>query len=51
MAELEISSSPSGRVGEYIRALGQDADNELFLLTSEVAGPTGRTGKVYRIRP
>ncbi len=51
MAELEISSSPSGRVGEYIRALGQGADNELFLLTSEAAGPTGRTGKVYRIRP
>ena len=51
MAELEISSSPNGRVGEYIRALGQDADNELLLLTSEVAGPTGRTGKVYRIRP
>lgn len=51
MKELCISGNGSGRVGGYIRALGQDAAGELLLLTSGLAGPTGMTGKVYRIRP
>ena len=48
-SELEIV--PDGTVGAYILALGQDANNELYLLTSENRGPEGETGRIYRISP
>ena len=32
-------------------AEGEDADGELYLLTSEVGAPSGTSGKVYRIEP
>ncbi|MCP1716220.1 glucose/arabinose dehydrogenase/plastocyanin [Methanocalculus alkaliphilus] len=48
-SELEIV--PDGTVGAYILALGQDANHELYVLTSENRGPEGETGRVYRITP
>lgn len=47
--ELRIAGSDSGRLGEFVRSFGQDADLELYILTSEEAGPSGDTGKVYKI--
>jgi len=34
---------------EFVLAFGEDADGELYVLTTEQAGPQGETGKVYRI--
>jgi glucose/arabinose dehydrogenase len=49
--EVLIQSRPDGRLGEYILAFGQDPAGEVYILTTEMTGPTGTTGKVYRIVP
>jgi len=38
----------SSALGEYVLALGQDAQGEVYVLTSSSAGPSGNTGVVYR---
>lgn len=38
-----------GRLGEYVLGFGQDAAGEVYVLTSETAGPTGTSGSVYRL--
>ncbi|MFW6070677.1 MAG: PQQ-dependent sugar dehydrogenase, partial [bacterium] len=47
--EVTIANAGDGRLNEYLLSFGQDLDGELFLLTSETPGPTGDTGKVYKI--
>jgi glucose/arabinose dehydrogenase len=51
--KYRIATSPSGEVGEFIRGFGEDADNELYVLTSQTAGPdaTGTTGTVWKLIP
>ncbi len=49
MEELAISNRDDGRIGEFVLSFGQDSDNELYVLTTEMPGPTGTTGKVYRL--
>jgi hypothetical protein len=39
------------KLGEYLMAFGQDADNELYVLSSDTQGPEGTSGRVYRIVP
>jgi len=41
---------PSGEGGrEFLLSFGQDADLELYVLTTRNTGPSGNTGAVYRI--
>ncbi|KXS43822.1 MAG: hypothetical protein AWU59_892 [Methanolobus sp. T82-4] len=47
----EIEVVPNQTVGAYILSFGQDADHELYVLTKENPGPTGETGKVYKLVP
>jgi len=47
--ELEVV--PNQTIGSYILSIGQDSDRELYVLTTENSGPTGETGKVYRLVP
>ncbi|MBN1236627.1 MAG: PQQ-dependent sugar dehydrogenase [Methanotrichaceae archaeon] len=47
--EIEIAESPSGRVDSFIRSMGIDDDGEIYLLTSDELGPTGSTGKIFKI--
>lgn len=49
--ELKVDNNLNGRLGEFLLGFGQDADNELYILTSGRAGPNGQTGKVYKILP
>ena len=50
--ELEVEGRPDGRLGHYITGFGQDHDGEVYVLTSNTAGPSGTTGAVYRlVRP
>ncbi|MGA1844322.1 MAG: PASTA domain-containing protein [bacterium] len=51
MGEIQVASSKDDRLNEYVLSFGQDADNELYVLTSENPGPSGNTGKVYRMLP
>jgi glucose/arabinose dehydrogenase/plastocyanin len=34
---------------KFLLAFGEDLDGELYVLTSEMGGPTGETGQVFRI--
>lgn len=49
MLEIEILSSQNGRLNEFLLSLGQDHNNELYILTSSSTGPSGSSGKVYKI--
>jgi glucose/arabinose dehydrogenase len=49
--ELSVHTNENGRLEEFLLSFGQDADQELYILTSNTAGPAGRTGKVYRVTP
>jgi hypothetical protein len=35
----------------YIIGFAQDLDNELYMLVTRNAGPTGKTGKVLKLIP
>ncbi len=49
--ELRIATRDDGRLGEFLLALGQDAEDELYALTSGTPGPLAETGRVYKIVP
>ena len=50
MDELSVDNK-KGKLGEYILSFGQDSDNELYVLSSDTEGPSGTSGRVYRIVP
>ncbi|MEX1184824.1 MAG: PQQ-dependent sugar dehydrogenase [Gemmatimonadota bacterium] len=37
------------RLGQYVLGFGQDLEGEVYVLTSGMAGPTGTTGRVYKL--
>ncbi|MBI3961664.1 MAG: PQQ-dependent sugar dehydrogenase [Deinococcus sp.] len=49
LAELQTNTLSASR--RFVLALGQDADRELYVLTSMQPGPTGNTGQVFKIIP
>jgi glucose/arabinose dehydrogenase len=49
--ELAFLDRPAGRLGHYLLAFGQDTGGEVYVLTSDLTGPTGATGKVYKLAP
>lgn len=49
--ELRVATEENGRPNRYLLSFGQDAALELYLLTSEMPGPYGNTGKVFKIVP
>lgn len=50
--ELQITTNPTGRLGDYLLGFGQDLAGEMYVLTTDNTGPTGTTGKVYKlVRP
>jgi glucose/arabinose dehydrogenase len=52
MQQLRVATSPSGRLGHYLLGFGQDPSGEMYALTTDQTGPSGSTGKVYRlVRP
>jgi glucose/arabinose dehydrogenase len=38
-------------LGHFLKGFGQDKKGELYLMLTEVAGPTGTTGKVFKLVP
>ena len=38
-----------GDLGQYLKSIGQDQGGEIYLLTSGQQGPTGTTGKVWKL--
>jgi glucose/arabinose dehydrogenase len=48
--EVSLKSHPND-VGYYLRGFGQDNEGEIYLTVSTTLGPSGTTGKVFKIVP
>ena len=48
---VTFANLPGGHLQDFLLGFGQDLDGELYLLTAAHAGPTGTTGKVWKIAP
>jgi glucose/arabinose dehydrogenase len=51
MAPLAVEGRSGGNLGEYLLGFGEDAAGEIYVLTTQEPGPSGTTGKVYRMQP
>jgi len=49
LRELKIAGSADGRLHHYVVGFGQDAVGEVYVLLKDILGPTGQTGKVYKL--
>ena len=49
MQTLHLEGREEEELHEYLLGFGQDNDGEVYVLTTEMSGPTGNTGKVYRL--
>jgi len=47
--EIGVFNSDNGRINHFILGFGQDLSGEIYVVTSDMTGPTGSTGKVYKI--
>ena len=47
--QFEIAGAEDGRVGAFVLSFGQDAEHELYVLTSDRPGPIQSTGRVLRL--
>ncbi|WP_276496237.1 PQQ-dependent sugar dehydrogenase [Pontibacter litorisediminis] len=45
---VELESFPEG-LEQYVKGFGQDLYGEMYVTTSEILGPSGNTGKVYKM--
>jgi glucose/arabinose dehydrogenase len=48
---LPLAGSADGTISRYILAFGQDTAGEVYVLTTDNAGPSGTTGRLFRIVP
>ncbi|WP_299761244.1 PQQ-dependent sugar dehydrogenase [uncultured Pontibacter sp.] len=48
--KLHFQSMPNASLGHYLLGFGQDNSGEIYLLTTDKAGPVGNTGKVYLVQ-
>lgn len=46
--EISLKSFPND-LGNLLKGMGEDRKGELYLTTSRVVGPTGNSGKVYKL--
>lgn len=47
--KLYFKDRPNNAFGHYLLSFGQDNKGEVYLLSTDEEGPTGKTGKVYRL--
>jgi hypothetical protein len=46
--ELSLASFPD-HLGAFLKGFGQDLDGEIYVATSTILGPSGTTGKLYKL--
>jgi hypothetical protein len=51
LRRVEIATAEGGALNAFLLSFGQDAEGELYVLTSRRPGPIGSTGKVYKLVP
>lgn len=49
--EINFTGRPNETLGHYLLGFGQSSDGEIHLLITDTSGPTGSTGKVYKLVP
>lgn len=47
-SEIELENSPND-IGHYLKGFGQDLEGEIYLAASSILGPTGDTGKIFKL--
>ena len=47
--KVTFADRPDGALGHYLHGFGQDLTGEVYVLTTDNLGPTGNTGRVYRL--
>lgn len=47
--KLEFKNYPKEHIGYYVKGFGQDQEGEVYVLGTTVLGPTGNSGKVFKI--
>ena len=50
VSEVTLKDRPDD-LGFFLKGFGQDLDGEIYLTLSSMAGPSGNTGRVYRLVP
>jgi glucose/arabinose dehydrogenase len=50
-APLDLATYPGGKINGYITAFGEDAEGELYVLTTANNLLAGKTGKVFKLVP
>ena len=45
----KLAFSGSGAVGHFVLGFGQDSKGEVYVMTTDNPGPTGATGRVFRL--
>lgn len=46
---IQIANRPNGELGHYLLAIEQDRSGEAYVLTTDIGGPSGESGRVYQI--
>ena len=46
---MTFANRPNGALGQYLLGFGQDLTGEVYVLAKDNLGPTGNTGRVYRL--
>ncbi len=49
LQQLQVTGSPERRLGHFVLGFGQDLAGEMYVLTSDSPGPSGTSGRVYRL--
>jgi hypothetical protein len=49
LEQLQVATSPTRGLDHYLLGFGQDLAGEMYVLTTDEAGPSGTTGRVYRL--
>lgn len=51
VSAVNVTTNANGLVNANVRGFGEDADHELYVMVSQVPGPAGATGAVYKLVP
>ena len=46
--EISLASHPND-LGQFLKGFGQDNEGEIYITTSTTLGPSGTTGKVFKL--
>ena len=51
LGQIAVQRAPEDEAREYVLSFAEGPELELYVLTSQSRGPSGTTGRLYRIEP